>query len=258
MGSVRSTFISMVSTYDSRVHNPGQRSQKFNLSSTTSCVLYSCRIIFIKFERTLLRRSATSETKYHLKTTDIINSIRSGQSGRERVVRALLDDESMKNGIYKIVKKMGGSEDEAADVVNLTMVQFLKTVMKITDFKLNNNINSYLFGIARNIYLQMLRKNSVSVVELEEHHDMSDNTGIIDLKIIQEEKHLLLHKILDRLGTKCREVLMYWAAGYKMAEIAKILDYSSDVVVRRKKMNCMRALSKYLDENDHIKALLAS
>lgn len=67
----------------------------------------------------------------------------------------------------------------------------------------------------------------------------------------------MLHNVLDQLGVKCREVLMYWAAGYKMAEIAKMLDYKTDVVVRRKKMNCMQELLKFMDANAHIKSQLA-
>lgn len=67
----------------------------------------------------------------------------------------------------------------------------------------------------------------------------------------------MLTSVLNQLGVKCREVLMYWASGYKMAEIAKLLDYASDVVVRRKKMNCMQELLTYLDANAHIKAELA-
>lgn len=188
---------------------------------------------------------------------EIFNLIHSGATGREQVARYFYSDARLVHGIKKVLAGVNAPEDEFEDIFNYTIVQFFKSVMKDPSFKIKSNVNSYLFGIARNIYLQKLRKQRIQTTEIPDHLDAVDDEVIVDLKIIDNEKKGLLQQVLDQLGVKCREVLMYWASGYKMAEIASMLEYSSDVVVRRKKMNCMQELLKYMDTHTHIKAQLA-
>lgn len=188
---------------------------------------------------------------------EVFRLIESGSQGREQVARMFYKDKRLVHGIKKVLSSVGAPEDEFDDVFNYTIVQFFKSVMKDPSFKIKSNLNSYLFGIARNVYLQKLRKQRIQTSQLPDHLDVVDNEFSVDLKIIDEEKKGLLQKVLDQLGIKCREVLMYWASGYKMAETAKLLGYSSDGVVRRKKMKCMQELLLYLDANSHIKTQLA-
>ena len=188
---------------------------------------------------------------------EIFGHIHSGAEGREKVARYFYADQRLVHGIKKVLMTVNAPVEEFQDVFNYTIVQFFKSVMKDPSFQIKSNINSYLFGIARNIYLQKLRKQKIHTTEMPDHLDVEDTDVIIDLKIIDDEKKGLLQNVLSQLGIKCREVLMYWAAGYKMAEIAKKLNYKSDVVVRRKKMNCMQELLKYMNDNVHIKSQLA-
>ncbi len=183
--------------------------------------------------------------------------IRSGTAGREKVARHLYDDAKLKNGVRKVIGKLGANEEEFNEIFNYALVQLIKNVLRDGSFTIKTNVNSYIFGIARNLFLQKKRARKTATAELEDDIRV-DESAFVDLKIINEEKRDLLSKVLDNLGLKCREVLMYWASGYKMAEIAKLLNYSSDVVVRRKKMNCLNELSVYLDANTHLKMMLAS
>ena len=187
----------------------------------------------------------------------VFKLIHTGESGREQVARSFYGDQRLIHGIKKVLNSVGADESEFGDIFNYTIVQFFKSVMKDPAFEIKTNINSYLFGIARNIFIQKHRKQRIQTAEIPEHMEVEDDEIRIDLKIMDDEKRSVLDSVLGQLGIKCREVLMYWASGYKMAEIAKLLNYASDVVVRRKKMNCMQELLKYLDANTHIKAELA-
>jgi len=188
---------------------------------------------------------------------EMISEIRSGTAGRERVVRMLYKDVRLQNGIKKIMQIGKASEEDFYEIFNLTFVQFLKGVMEKPDFKIGTNVNSYLFGIARNLWLQELRKRNKLPVNLPEDFNAVDNDPTIDLLIMEEERKSTLHRVLDKLGKNCRKVLMLWAAGYKMKEIAGQLDYSSEEVVRKKKFNCMKELNSFLKENPSAKKMLA-
>lgn len=151
---------------------------------------------------------------------------------------------------------MGGGPKSGEEVINLTMIQFIKTVLKTPSLEIRSDLNCYLFGIARNVYLQILRNNRHETELLENAMDIADEEAMIDLKLVKAQKHHLLRHVLDRLGKNCHDVLYYWASGYTMAEIAAKLHYRSDAVVRQKKMVCLRELLKYLDNKAHIKAEL--
>lgn len=178
----------------------------------------------------------------------MIELIRSGKSGKEAVARALYLDDGLRHGVNKTISNLGAQTDEFHDIFNYTIVQFMKTVLKKTDFQISSNVNSYLFGVARNLYLQKIRSKKLVTVEMSEELVFIDDSPDVDLIIIDEEKREALHEILAQLGVKCKEVLIAWASGYKMKEIAEQLNYRSDVVVRRRKFNCMKSLAKYFHD----------
>ena len=186
----------------------------------------------------------------------MIAEIRSGTKGREKVISALYHDVKLQNGIKKIMQKGQASPEDFHEIFNLTLVQFMKRVMENPDFAIASNVNSYLFGIARNLWLQELRKRKKLPDQLPDDYKAMDETPNIDLIIINEEKKDLLQKILNKLGSKCREVLMLWASNYKMKEIAEQLDYSSEESARKKKFTCMKELVKYLTDNPAAKKML--
>lgn len=187
---------------------------------------------------------------------EMIRLVRSGTEGRELVASEILNNTEIRRGVRKIVHKIEGPQAEMEDVFHLSIVQFMKSVMKNPDFTISSNVHSYIFGIARNLCLQRIRKAKLPMADLPEYVEMYDESTPIDLQIMNEERYALLHTILKDLGKKCREVLLNWAAGFKMAEIAKMLDYSSDVVVRRKKMKCLQELLAQVNGDAQLKSLL--
>ena len=186
----------------------------------------------------------------------MIAEIRSGPEGRERVISTLYHDVKLQNGIKKIMQLGQASIDDFNEIFNYTLVQFLKGVMEKPDFTIGTNVNSYLFGIARNLWLQELRKRKKLPDRLPDDYKAVDKSPTIDLLIMDDEKKALLTRVLGKLGKNCRKVLMLWAADFKMKEIADQLDYSSAEVVRKKKFNCMKELNKFLTDHPSTKKML--
>lgn len=67
-----------------------------------------------------------------------------------------------------------------------------------------------------------------------ENKDFVDQDTISIDQILSEEKRTLLLNVLSHIGKNCKEVLMYWANGYAMDEIAQKLNYKSEGMVRKK------------------------
>lgn len=179
---------------------------------------------------------------------EILLMIRSGALEREKAIRFLLGHEKIKRNIKNHLLANRGNDADAKSILNLALVQFMKKVLKEKDFVITSNLPNYITGIAKYLWLAELRKKSRSEQEIPEHYEVEDGADQIDLQIINQERKKLLEKLLQNLSVKCRDVLMYWSYGYSMKEIAKLVNYSSDVVVRKKKFTCMKSLRNLIQE----------
>ncbi len=148
--------------------------------------------------------------------------------------------------IIAMVTKNNGSLDDAGDVFQDTLIVLHKNTQK-EGFSLSCKMGTYLYSIARNIWLKKLKKNSrlVSISETEKEFIpiSDDNTKILD----KMEERNLLFSYLQKLGEDCRKVLrFFYFDGMRLDEIATQMGYNSAEVAKNKKFRCFQALKKSL------------
>ena len=187
--------------------------------------------------------------------TEILLDIRSGKAGRDRVLIQLYQDKKLRAGIASVIRNVGGSKENFDDIFTTTLIQFVKTVIKRPDMVIRNELNTYLISIAKYICLANRKKQSKMTVssELSKVMEWEDSPESL---VVKKEKIHLLHELISSLGDKCKEVLMYWANGYKMKEIAKLMDYKSENMAKKKKYKCFKSLLLIMEENPQIKSAL--
>ena len=185
---------------------------------------------------------------------DIIAQIRGNASQRNAAIRLLVRDGELKRKIAGYVIKNSGDQMEAETVFHDSIVTFVKTAFTRKDFELSVHLHGYMMGVARNVWMNALRKNKRNITVPIEQSGMDESlhTDNMDL-LLKGERGKILKVVLDQMRKKCKEVLMHWASGFKMDEIAKALDYKSGNVVKKKKSECMKELYAYLRDNPHIK-----
>lgn len=190
----------------------------------------------------------------------IVEDIRSSPERRKKAVQVLLHDEQFFYKLNKYILNNSGSKDEAKMIFHDTIVAFIKYVFKNRDFKLSANVQSYLMGMAKNLWITELRKKSrrPQFADLSESMEERDEEPISSELLLKGEKSQIIEDVLQQLRKRCKEVLMYWANGYKMKEIAEMLKYKSEGMVRKKKSECMKAFYEYLAANPQIKNQLKS
>jgi len=153
--------------------------------------------------------------------------------------------------IMTMVTKNSGSEEDARDVFQDSIIVLHKNAQK-KDFSLSCKLGTYLYSVARNIWLKKLKKNkrmvSISETEKEFIPISDDNVKIIDM---MEEKNLL-HSYIQKMGEDCRKVLkFFYFDGMRLEEIANQMGYNSAEVAKNKKYRCFQSLKKslLLDKN---------
>lgn len=111
-------------------------------------------------------------------------------------------------------------------------------------------------GIARYIMLNDLKKtNRLRTEDIEDQKNIkTDHTP--ESLIIDQTKVEQLDQLLQKLGKNCKEVLLHWANGYSMKEIAVMMEYKSDMMAKKKKYKCFKEMLNYLEEHPEIKNVL--
>lgn len=151
-----------------------------------------------------------------------------------------------------------GSEQDAGDVIQETMVTFIETVQQ-NKYRGEASIKSFLYSIARNIWLSELRKRSNADNRhrvYEKGRDTEEQAALHQL-IYQEHYHAI-QMMFMRLGEKCRQLLMLvYYEDLSMKDILQsVPDYQNEQVLRNKKYKCMKQLEQMIAGDTELKKQL--
>jgi len=147
------------------------------------------------------------------------------------------------NMVEQYVLKNSGSTEDAKDLYQDAFVAFYKK-LKLPSFKLTSSISTYLFSIAKNLWLKKLRDRKIKTVNIDEVTEQpteeittNDTTQFKGIKIATEE--------LQKLGDPCKTLLTeFYFKKTKMDAIAKLLNYTNAKRAKAQKYKCMQRLKK--------------
>ena len=169
----------------------------------------------------------------------IIDRIREGD--REVLIELYKAHEGM---IANHVFQHSGNEDDVKDLMQDTLVAIWQNVRK-PDFQLSAKLSTYLFAIAKNLWLKQLEKRKrikgEQFITGKEMADSQDPAEKMD--------HSLVQKAMDLLQDKCRNILiMFYFDGFDMDTIAKANGLSSATVAKAKKYQCLKGLETIIKQ----------
>ena len=188
---------------------------------------------------------------------DLLAAMKGSKPERDAAIRKLAGDKSLQSKVRAMVKAKGGNQEDATMVYSDTVVAFLKSVMTKKQITLSLSLESYLLGIARHKWYDLLksRNNKIDSTDLDDIDPPKQEADQYNL-LRRTEKWEMLQKVLSVIAGRCKEVLMLWAAGHSMKEVAKELQYKSDGMARKKKSECMKELLTYLYNHPKVKEQL--
>jgi RNA polymerase sigma factor (sigma-70 family) len=184
---------------------------------------------------------------------NIIDKIRSNETSRNSAIRSLVNDSVLRQKIKAYIVNNSGDASDAETIFHDSIVTFVKTIFSNRDFELTVHLHGYMVGVARNLWMNALRKKKRNVTVPIEHVSNNEEGENHFKLLLKGERGRILRMVLDVMKKNCKDVLMLWASGYKMQEISERLNYKTEGVVRKKKSECMKELYNYLSENPHIK-----
>jgi len=151
--------------------------------------------------------------------------------------------------IRGFVVKNNGDEEDAADIFQEAIV-VLYNKIKAETFRGDSTIKTFLYAVARNLWLKELRKHPRQVSDITDLDDFThfetEEVGEVD----NEQKRALLRESISQLGEACREILIdYYYAKYSIKEIMVKLGLGSEQSTKNKKYRCIQQLIKLCRQN---------
>ncbi len=150
-----------------------------------------------------------------------------------------------------------GSKEDAEDVIQETMVAFINIVQQ-GKFKGESSIATFLGAIARNIWLEKLRKLKAEM-QKRENWKNSNTTSFIDLNLELQRKEAtdLIAQLFIHLGETCQKLLkLFYFEELPMKDILPLMAYENEQVLRNKKAKCMKALLEQLQSKPQWAAMM--
>lgn len=143
--------------------------------------------------------------------------------------------------VQRFVVNNSGTPTDAADIFQDAVIAFY-TQLKKEKLDLKCSLQTYIYSIARNLWLKRLRKTQ----RIQPIQDDFDTVEISDNQmnaIVYGERSKIIVQLIEQLGEDCKKVLTYFYFEHlRISNISERMGYSSDQVTKNKKSRCLKQL----------------
>lgn len=158
--------------------------------------------------------------------------------------------------IRKYILGNSGSIEEANDVFQDAIVILFNQVKK-NKFDKGRGVTGYLYVIAKNIWIDKVRRDKkIELYDTTEYDRSIDTTDLLG-DIIKKERLSVLAKMMDQVGERCKKLLtMVNYDKLSMKEISEKLDFNSVDIAKTTHYRCKQKLAKIITGNKEALSIL--
>ncbi len=139
--------------------------------------------------------------------------------------------------VKNYVLKNSGNADEADDLFQDALVIFYVKVRK-GEYRKTSSLKTYLFGIARNLWLKELRRRRTA----HKHLKVEDESDFQEELIIQKSQ-MTIRKVMELINEECKQLLIdFYFEGKTMAGLTIKYGLGSEAATKNKKYRCLQKL----------------
>jgi RNA polymerase sigma factor (sigma-70 family) len=153
---------------------------------------------------------------------------------------------------FKTVRRLiflnNGREEDAKDIFQETLVIIYRKLQK-DKTTLNCSLKTYIYSVARLLWLKELenkRNRNINLEECDQFVDIEDN----DYELVGVNERLkLYHEQFEQLSNDCKKILKLFLNNISIAEITKIMGYSSVQHTKNRRYRCKKSLIERIRNN---------
>ena len=180
------------------------------------------------------------------RTSEILASIR---EGNEEPLRALY--RTHREAFFNWASQyFQADEEDIADAFQDAVIIFYRNVVQEKITALDSSVKTYLFGIGKNLLMNVHKKNK-RIVPLEVDDQAVDRLDLrIFNKIETTNRKQIIAEALGKLGENCKAIIsLFYFRRFSHEAIANHFKYKSEGVSRTTLRRCLIQLTKFLDKD---------
>jgi RNA polymerase sigma factor (sigma-70 family) len=159
--------------------------------------------------------------------------------------------------ISSLITNNNGSDDDSEDVFQEALIVIFKRLRDEPDFELSSTFSTYLYSIARLIWLKKLRDSRKMEVtelkrEMEEYIEFEEPPPVAD----KDMRLAVYQRNLKLIPEDCQKILTLTAQDMAAKDIAEKLGFRSDTYVRKRRHFCKEFLVNRIKEDKEYQALI--
>lgn len=153
--------------------------------------------------------------------------------------------------VLKLVVNNSGNSDLAQDLYQETIIAVYENIQK-PQFQLNCQLQTYIYSIAKRLWLKQLKKNgNTYLFKEDEENDLIDVTEDVGFYIEKETNIRKMNSSLALLGEPCKTLIQdFYVNKRSMDEIAEKFGYTNADNAKTQKYKCLQRLKKYFFEKE--------
>ena len=154
------------------------------------------------------------------------------------------------NLVLKYVVNNSGSSEAAADIYQETLIVLYENVQKPT-FQLNCQLQTFIFSIAKRLWLKQLRNNGHTTRFKEDgEDDLVDVSDELTDHLKKESDIEKMNVCMENLGEPCKTILKdFYIYKLSMEEISDKFGYTNSDNAKTQKYKCLQRLKRaFFDE----------
>ncbi len=152
--------------------------------------------------------------------------------------------------VSRYILNNSGNEQDAEDIFQEVMVAFINLV-KAGKFRGESSIQTFLFSLNKNIWLNELKRRGRAIVREEKYERLNEHKDLtVDMMMELRQTKANLMKVIDELDEACKKILLlFYFENKSMKEILATLPYENEQVVRNKKSKFLKKLEEKVSAN---------
>ena len=187
-----------------------------------------------------------SRSKVQFTEDQFIDGLRTGNN---EVLSALY--KKYYNIVLKFIVNNSGTQEAAQDIYQETIIVLYENVQK-PGFELNCQLQTYIFSIAKRLWLKQLKKSSKTFLFKEDgENELADVSEEITEHLNKEVELDKLTQSLTELGEPCATLIKdFYVHKLSMDEISEKFGYTNSDNAKTQKYKCLQRLKRYFFENN--------
>lgn len=144
--------------------------------------------------------------------------------------------------ILNLILTNSGSEEDAKDIFQEAIIVVFRNIREEPDFKLESGFQTYLYSIARLIWLKSLRNKRRGEEKLRESRPYIDFEPPRPFRSEEDLRYSMYQRAFQQIPEDCKTIIKLSMEGVPQKDIAEKLGFRSENYIKKRKHYCKQYL----------------